>query len=816
MRGVIACEMDSVAIGDRHYSHPLSSPVRKLSYSPVSVLSQEAALEYISSTSSRVWEADVPAAEGNRCELPNTAEESKLESAGTISSGVEVDFEPLKEVNGQLCLDMNETSGQSNSFEVASDATDSENRLDEDSSLKERAKMSVIDSELCHIEASGPVEAKCFGITFCSETQCRDAKAKEQIPQGDDCSGQIKGQCRERTSKEHQGDLSNVESADASEPHSDQYYSPEEWGSETSLSSPMSTSASSALASPGYSRCRTAPTGASIKLDVEGSSQTLSRSQTEKAKEHKHNECFHQMPNPAEKLSERKRKKLIENIVTFQNDGTVEVDVDRSAEIAPALFDLDISDQVISPIEKEHVDPAQVIPQHLNIAMLIVGTRGDVQPFLAIGKRLKERGHRVRLATHANFREFVTSNGLEFYPLGGDPKVLAGYMVKNKGFLPSAPSEISIQKKQLKAIMYSLLPACTESDGESGVPFRAEAIIANPPAYGHVHVAEYLDVPLHIFFTMPWTPTNEFPHPLARVKRQAGYRISYLVVDSLMWWGIRGLINEFRIKKLKLNSMAYFSMNQGSIAHLPTGYMWSPHLVPKPKDWGPRVDVVGYCFLNLASDYKPPDALVKWLQAGEKPIYVGFGSLPVEDPRRMTEVIVQALQETNQRGIIDKGWGGLGNLKEIPDFIFLLENCPHDWLFPQCAAVVHHGGAGTTAAGLKSGCPTTIVPFFGDQPFWGERVHEKGVGPPPIPVQQFSLERLVHAINYMLDSEVKQKALELAKQIEEEDGVEGAVGAFYRHWVVHVPHSSPTTEPPSIWQTIWITFGRLNCLSCCT
>lgn len=591
-----------------------------------------------------------------------------------------------------------------------------------------------------------------------------------------------------------------------------QCYSPDEWSSRASTDSPLSASASPLppiWISPAFNRCKTAPAGASSALDGNKLAPNFLRSKTDKEKK------SYQMPSPAEKLSERKRKKIIENLVKIKNDGTVEVDVDRGSEIAPTLFELDVADQLAANIDEEFVEPIESIPSYLEIAMLIVGTRGDVQPFVALGKRLRERGHRVRLATHANFRGFVTSNGLEFYPLGGDPKILAGYMVKNKGFLPSGPSEISIQKKQLKAIMNSLLPACTKADGDSGAPFKADAIIANPPAYGHVHVAEYLDVPLHIFFTMPWTPTNEFPHPLARVKQQAGYRLSYHVVDSLMWWGMRGLINEFRVKELKLNPMNYFNWNQGSIAHLPTGYMWSPHLVPKPKDWGPRVDVVGFCFLSLANDYKPPEALVKWLAAGEKPIYVGFGSLPVEHPGKMTEIIVEALKETKQRGIIDKGWGGLGNLKETTDSIFLLENCPHDWLFPQCAAVVHHGGAGTTAAGLKAGCPTTIVPFFGDQPFWGERVCAKGVGPSPIPVQQFSLERLVQAINFMQDPEVKQKALELAMQMEEEDGVEVAVDAFYRHWVRRPPKTSTSSEKLSFHENFLIRLRRLWCLPWC-
>ncbi|XP_043706546.1 sterol 3-beta-glucosyltransferase UGT80A2-like [Telopea speciosissima] len=317
---------------------------------------------------------------------------------------------------------------------------------------------------------------------------------------------------------------------------------------------------------------------------------------------------------------------------------------------------------------------------------------------------------------------------------------------------------------------------------------------------GHTHVAEALKVPLHIFFTMPWTPTNDFPHPLSRVKQQAGYRLSYHIVDSLIWLGIRDMINEFRKKKLKLRPVTYLSGAQGSASDVPYGYIWSPHLVPKPKDWGPKIDVVGFCFLDLASNYVPPEALVKWLEAGDKPIYIGFGSLPVQQPEKMTQIIVEALKSTGQRGIINKGWGGLGNLAEPPDFVYLLDNCPHDWLFLRCKAVVHHGGAGTTAAGLKAACPTAVVPFFGDQPFWGERVHARGVGPAPIPVDEFSLEKLVGAINYMLDPKVKQSAVELAKAMETEDGVTGAVKAFFKHLPPRKSEPEPSPAPPGFFE----------------
>ncbi|CAN1234958.1 Sterol 3-beta-glucosyltransferase UGT80B1 [Linum perenne] len=517
---------------------------------------------------------------------------------------------------------------------------------------------------------------------------------------------------------------------------------------------------------------------------------------------------------------DQEKNKLLIELVRVQHDGTVAVDLDKNDSVTSELLELHSVGSASFIMNEDTSEVNKPIPK-LNIAILVVGTRGDVQPFLAMAKRLQEFGHRVRLATHVNFRSFVKAAGVGFYPLGGDPRVLAGYMARNKGLIPSSPGEISIQRKQMKDIIESLLPACTEPDPESGVSFKAQAIIANPPAYGHVHVAEALGVPIHIFFTMPWTPTYEFPHPLARVPQSAGYWLSYILVDLLIWWGIRGYINDFR-KKLKLQPIAYYSMYHGSISHLPTGYLWSPSLVSKPMDWGPQVDVVGYCFLNLASKYEPRREFTEWIKKGTKPIYIGFGSMPLEDPQKTMEIILEALKETEQRGIIDQGWGGLGSLVEAPDYVFLLEDCPHDWLFPQCAAVVHHGGAGTTATGLRAGCPTTIVPFFGDQFFWGDRLFNKGLGPQPIPISQLTVENLSSAIQFMLQAEVKAQATELAKLIDNEDGVAGAVNAFHRQ----LPHTIPLPATSSSsssdsddelsngLQWLFAKIGRICCLPC--
>ncbi|KAM5562270.1 sterol 3-beta-glucosyltransferase UGT80B1 [Rosa sericea] len=553
----------------------------------------------------------------------------------------------------------------------------------------------------------------------------------------------------------------------------------------------------------------TAPIGTPKNLLIDDHEIKFSRSMMERRESRRHDLKL-------DRLSEREKKKLIVEMVKIQNDGTVEVDLERSAPVASELLELHSVEDVPIYLDDTTSSTTKSIPR-LKIAMLVVGTRGDVQPFLAMAKRFQEFGHRVRLATHANFSTFVKSAGVEFYPLGGDPRVLAGYMARNKGLIPSGPGEISIQRKELKAIIESLLPACTEPDIETGVPFKAQAIIANPPAYGHAHVAEALGVPLHIFFTMPWTPTYEFPHPLARVPQSAGYWLSYIVVDLLIWWGIRSYINDFRKKKLKLAPIAYFSTYHGSISHLPTGYMWSPHVVPKPSDWGSLVDVVGYCFLNLGSKYQPQDEFVQWIQKGLKPIYIGFGSMPLDDPKKTTDIILEALKDTGQRGIIDKGWGDLGNLTEASDSVFLLEDCPHDWLFPQCSAVVHHGGAGTTATGLRAGCPTTIVPFFGDQFFWGDRIHEKGLGPSPIPISQLTVESLSDAIRFMLEPEVKSRALEIAKLIENEDGVAAAVDAFHRQLPPELPLPTASSEEGELanpLQWLFLQIEKWCCLPC--
>lgn len=245
--------------------------------------------------------------------------------------------------------------------------------------------------------------------------------------------------------------------------------------------------------------------------------------------------------------------------------------------------------------------------------------------------------------------------------------------------------------------------------------------------------------------------------------------------------------------------------------------MWSPGLIPKPADWGPEIDIAGFVFLDLASAFKPPETLAKFLDAGEPPVYIGFGSIVVDDPDKFTSLIFEAVEKTGVRALVSKGWGGLGDEGNTPDNIYMLENTPHDWLFPRVSAVVHHGGAGTTAIGLKCGKPTMIVPFFGDQPFWGAMVAKAGAGAhQATPYKKLSADALGKGIKQCLTPEAKDAAEKIAKSIAEEgDGAKNAVESFHRHLPMRGDHSmrcSILSDRVAVW-TLKRTNLRLSALA---
>jgi UDP:flavonoid glycosyltransferase YjiC (YdhE family) len=204
-------------------------------------------------------------------------------------------------------------------------------------------------------------------------------------------------------------------------------------------------------------------------------------------------------------------------------------------------------------------------------------------------------------------------------------------------------------------------------------------------------------------------------------------------------------------------------------------YCYSPAVVPKPPDWGEHAHVTGYWFLDHPPDWQPPADLVDFLESGPPPIYVGLGSISSRDPEKTSRIVLDSLRQAGQRGVIATGWGGLSQ-SDLPDEVFVTEAVPHDWLFPRMAAVVHHGGAGTTGAGLRASVPSIIVPVSNDQPFWGRRVKALGAGPAPIPRKRLTADRLAHAICVAVtDEAIRKRAAELGETIRAEDGVANAV-----------------------------------------
>ncbi|CAK5279180.1 unnamed protein product [Mycena citricolor] len=466
-----------------------------------------------------------------------------------------------------------------------------------------------------------------------------------------------------------------------------------------------------------------------------------------------------------------------------------------SLDLKRALPDLPI--EIVQNVQEFGVDASQTWRScpPLSIVIMIVGSRGDVQPYVALGKSLVAEGHRVRIATHGMFQGFVEEQALdqlEFFDIGGDPQELMSYMVKNPGLVPGMASltngDIGRKRKMLTQVMEGCWSACHSPSTRTGQAFVADAIISNPPAFAHVHCAEALGIPLLLSFTMPWTPTRAFPHPLVNIKASNAENgltnyLSYALADILTWQGMGDLVNKFRKYTLGLEAL---SLRSGPSVvdrlKVPWTYCMSPALVPKPEDWKNHIDVVGFYFLDLATSYTPPDDLAKFLRAGDAPVYIGFGSIVVDDPVALTNIIFEATAQAGVRALVSAGWGGLGG-QSIPSHVFILGNVPHDWLFSEnrVSAVVHHGGAGTTAIGLAKGRPTVVVPFFGDQAFWGEMIHKAGAGPEPIPHKQLTAQNLCDALKFAVSPQAGAAAGRMGEQIRHENGVNQGVDSFYRH-----------------------------------
>lgn len=518
-------------------------------------------------------------------------------------------------------------------------------------------------------------------------------------------------------------------------------------------------------------------------------------------------------------------------------DGRVNVNINtKNTRLAHLLAATLRSQPSPSPAYSPEPGRERLPPPSLNVVVQIVGSRGDVQPFVALGKVLKETyGHRVRIATHATFRAFVLDNGLDFFDIGGDPAELMAFMVKHPGLMPGIDAlksgEISKRRKGIQDMLLGCWRSCIEPGDGSGPPmkphprnepfdlsaglpgdgslepFVADVIVANPPSFAHVHIAEKLGIPLHMMFTMPWSPTKAFPHPLANVQSSNAddgmtNSLTYTLVEMMTWQGLGDVINRFREKALDLAPLSFiFAPGLLTRLKVPYTYCWSPTLIPKPNDWGGKIDISGFYFLDLASAFTPDAVLGAFLDAGEPPVYIGFGSIVVDDPDAMTRMIFDAVRKSGVRALVSKGWGGLGaDDIGLPEGVHMLGNVPHDWLFKHVSCVVHHGGAGTTAAGIKAGKPTFVVPFFGDQPFWGAMIARAKAGPEPIRYKDLTADKLSGALQFCLRPETKERAKELGEKIREERGTEAGGESLHQQLDVEALRCAVVSNWAAAWR----------------
>ncbi len=408
----------------------------------------------------------------------------------------------------------------------------------------------------------------------------------------------------------------------------------------------------------------------------------------------------------------------------------------------------------------------------MKIMIMTAGTRGDVQPYLALAMRLQSAGYSVRLGAPMNFDSFVSSHGIEFAPLRADYFQL---MDSPEGQALKSGNPVRMMS-QMRKTVFPMIRRLMDDTWEASQD--ADAIIFHPKLFHAPHIAEKLGVPVMAASPLPiLTPTGAFPAP-GVTSRNLGpmlNRMTYKAIDMSTSM-FNGMVKDWRRDVLGLpEKSTVVKGNTINGQSIPVLYCYSEAVVPSPHDWDSSPHVTGYWWLDDQRDWQPPADLQAFLDAGEAPVYVGFGSMIAESPETTTKIVIDALQRSGQRGIIASGWGGL-RPADLPSNIFLLKEAPHEWLFPRMSAVVHHGGAGTVAAGLRAGKPTVICPFIADQPFWGNQVAKLGVGTAPIPQKQLTAEKLAAAIRTAAtDPMMRQKAAALGEQLKREDGTGNAL-----------------------------------------
>lgn len=406
----------------------------------------------------------------------------------------------------------------------------------------------------------------------------------------------------------------------------------------------------------------------------------------------------------------------------------------------------------------------------MRVSMLTLGTRGDVQPYVALGRALRARGHDVVLAAPDDFGPWIERHGLGFHAMGVNMRQFL-QMAQIREVLSGNWLRLgSIWTSTVVPMINAMLQASWAAAGD------ADTIVYHPKVFGAADVGEKTGARLLCASPVPVFPTRDFPLVTA-----AGDYAPWL--NRLSWAPLRlsrtpyaALCNRWRRETLGLgNGPRLSAVGRHPGTHVTRLCAVSPSVVPTPRDWDRDTRMVGYWFLDESSDWQPGEALEAFLDGDEAPVYIGFGSMTVRDPGQLAAAVVGGIRQAGVRAIVATGWGGLGHIDARQD-IHVIESAPHAALFARVSAVVHHGGAGTTAAGLCAGRPTLVCPQSVDQPFWGRRVWRLGCGPEPLPLRQVTAHSLAGRLRELVSRErFRTNAATLARSIDLEDGITEAV-----------------------------------------
>lgn len=414
------------------------------------------------------------------------------------------------------------------------------------------------------------------------------------------------------------------------------------------------------------------------------------------------------------------------------------------------------------------------INQIAHLTILALGSRGDVLPYVVLGGGLRQSGFGVRVITFASFAPLAAQYDLEFTAVPGD----AEQITTSSSGISLAESGYNVWQmwQSLKASYWQLATSISDALSQPAI-WQTDAIINQLPGglFG-LDLAEKLQIPHIAAAVMPLLRTRAFPmlaFPPGLAFLPGYTSLTYRLAEQLVWSGFRWAVNRWRQTTLGLPPQPFWG-RFAEMSQLPTLLGFSQHVVPRPPDWGSNIHFTGY-WRPQEPAWEPPTALLRFLEAGPPPVFIGFGSMPVRDPQRVTQVILNALNLMGQRAILHTGWAGLGQAT-LPENVYQLTYAPYGWLFPQMAAVVHHGGSGTTGFGFWAGVPAVLVPFLFDQFFWGRRIVSLGVGPEPVPYKKLTAVRLAAAIETAVsDPSMRQQAAALGELIRQEDGVAQAV-----------------------------------------